>query len=183
MLSSHNLEPWDKLFIPWMPFLPALWSDKLLLILFNASSNVTCFVKCSLIAPGRVTHSCSRLPGSPPLVKHLSHHKYLLSRLHLPPTTGSKSMLLLILSIVDITGAEHLSQDWGVLKPFCLEWGLAEGGREHFYCDQGFFRPLQICKKEEKIRESKTAVLVRSACLSPIFKKCCGLRKTLKSHL
>lgn len=103
MLSSHNLEPWDKLFIPWMPFLPALWSDKLLLILFNASSNGTCFVKCSLIAPGRVTHSCSRLPGSPPLVKRLSHHKYLLSRLPLPPTTGSKSMLHLILSIADIT--------------------------------------------------------------------------------
>lgn len=74
-----------------------------LLILLSASSEVTFSVKCSLIAPGRVTHSCSRLPGSPPLVKCLSHHKYLLSQLHLPPTTGSKSMLLLTLSVAHIT--------------------------------------------------------------------------------
>lgn len=107
MLSSHNLEPWDKLFVPWLPFLPALWSDKLLLILLSASSDGRFSVKCSLIAPGRVTHSCSRLPGSPPLVKRLSHYKYL----HLPPTTGSKSMLLLILSMADITN----QSDWFTL--------------------------------------------------------------------
>lgn len=48
--------------LPWMPFLPPLWSDKVLLILLSTSSNVTLFVKCSLIASGSVTHSCSGLP-------------------------------------------------------------------------------------------------------------------------
>lgn len=62
-LSSHKSETWDRLFfLPWMPFLPALWSDKVLLILLSTSSNVTLFVKCSLIASGSVTHSCSGLP-------------------------------------------------------------------------------------------------------------------------
>ena len=45
-LSSHTLESWDKVFIPWIPFLPALRSEKLLLILFFSFS--THSFKCQL---------------------------------------------------------------------------------------------------------------------------------------
>lgn len=96
---------------------------------------------------------------------------------------------------------EHLSPDLGVWIPSYSEWGLAEGGRELSYCDQGF---LDQCRATEGKRKTagergwewgerergkketerqRTAVLIRSADLSPISKKCSGFHKTLKNHV
>lgn len=84
---------------------------------------------------------------------------------------------------------------------------MAGGGRELSYCDQGF---LDQCRATERKRRKtagvgwgeegeggrerkgevgretereRTAVLVRSADLSPISEKCSGFHKTSKNHV